>query len=242
MHISPRQRRRSVRAHYLRQHGQSLKQIAETVNVSVATVRADLKLAETHWSSIAAASADDLLLESLFLLKTRLSLAIKYDYVADNANRLTPVEYLRARDAQETQLNSLAREIRRTVQDVHRRAEQRPDQPDLYEEEPQELAETTTKLSQIEPPDSTISSPEQEIVQSEASEEKNPLNTVQSPVPAPERGPAPLHDPVISEAIELFPHLRRKSDEQILNFLEKLTDPNAKTPEIPIPAYAEAAG
>ncbi len=245
MHITPRQRRRSVRAHYLRQRGQSLKQIADTSKTSVATVRADLKLAETHWSSIAAATADDLLLESLFLLKTRLSIAIAHDSVADNAKRLTPVEYLRARDAQETQLNSLAREIRRTVQDVHRRAEQRPDQPGLFDEEPenpQELAETSTKLSQIEPPKSTISSPQQEIVPSDAPEEKILPETAESPVPAPERGPAPLHDPVISEAIELFPHLRRKSDEQILNFLEKLTDPNAKTPEIPIPAYTEAAG
>ena len=235
MHISPKQRRRSVRAHYLRQRGQSLKQIAETSKTSVATVRADLKLAETHWSSIAAATADDLLLESLFLLKTRLSIAIAHDSVADNAKRLTPVEYLRARDAQETQLNSLAREIRRTVQDVHRRAEQRPDQPDLFDEEPdnpQELAETTPKLSQIEPPDSTISSPQQEIVETEAEEEKT----------APEPTQQPEIDPVISEAIELFPHLRRKSDEQILHFLERLTDPNAKTPEIPIPAYPEAAG
>ena len=232
MHITPRQRRRSVRAHYLRQRGQSLKQIAEASKTSVATVRADLKLAETHWSSIAAATADDLLLESLHLLKLRLNIALKYDFVADNAKRLTPVEYLRARDAQETQLNSLAREIRRTVQDVHRRAEQRPDQPDLFHEEPQELAETTPKLSQIEPPDSTISSPEQEIVPSEAEREKF----------APEPTQQPESDPVISEAIELFPHLKRKSDEQILHFLEKLTDPNVKTPEIPIPAYPEAAG
>ena len=232
MHISPRQRRRSVRVHYLRQRGQSLKQIAETHQTSVATVRADLKLAETHWSSIAAATADDLLLESLHLLKLRLNIAIKHDFVADNMSRLTPVEYLRARDAQETQLNSLAREIRRTVQDVHRRAEQRPDQPELFDEEPQRLAETTPKLSQIEPPDSTISSPEQEIVESEAEEEKI----------AAELRQQPEIDPVISEVIELFPHLRRKSDEQIFNFLEKLTDPSAKTPEIPIPAYAEAAG
>ena len=235
MHISPRQRRRSVRVHYLRQHGQSLKKIAETCKTSVATVRADLKLAETHWSSIAAATADDLLLESLHLLKLRLNIAIKHDFVADNANRLTPVEYLRARDAQETQLNSLAREIRRTVQDVHRRSEQRPDQPDPFDEEhqePEKPAETTPKLSQIEPPDSTISSPEQEIVEYEAEEENS--------LPEPSQ-PSEI-DPVISEAIELFPHLRRKSDEQILNFLEKLTDPNAKTPEIPIPAYSEAAG
>ena len=172
MHISPRQRRRSTRAHYLRQQGHSLQHIADTSKTSVATVRADLKLAETHWSSIAAATADDLLLRSLHLLQLRLTAAIKLDRVANNADRLTPADYLRARDAQQTQLNGLAREIRRTVQDVHRRADQRPDQPDLFEEDPKELAETTPKLSQIEPPNSTISSPEQEIVQSGAPEEK----------------------------------------------------------------------
>ena len=228
MHISPRQRRRSVRVHYLRQRGQSLKQIAETHKTSVATVRSDLKLAETHWSSIAAATADDLLLESLHLLKLRLDIAITHDFVADNAKRLTPVDYLRARDAQQTQLNSLAREIRRTVQDVHRRAEQRPDQPDLFEEEPQELSETTPKLSQIEPLDSTISSPEQEIVQSEAEEEKIAAE-------------ADL-DTLIAEAVQHFPHLQGQSPEQILHFLDQITTPEAQNPEIPTPIYAEAAG
>ena len=228
MHISPRQRRRAIRVHYLRQHGQSLKQIAETVEISVATVRADLKLAETHWSSIAAASADDLLLESLYLLKMRLTLAINHDRVADNAKRLTPVEYLRARDAQETQLNSLARESRRTVQDVHRRAEQRPDQPDLFAEEPQQLAETNTKLSQIERPDSTISSPQQEIVQSEAEQEKNAAE--------------PDLDTLIAEAVQHFPQIKGQTPEQILDFLDQITTPNAQDPEIPTPVYAEAAG
>ncbi len=195
MHITPKQRRRATRVHYLRQHGQSLKQIAETVNISLATVRADLKLVETHWASIASAVADDLLLESLFLLKTRLSIAIAHDSVTDNAKRLTPVEYLRARDAQETQLNALAREIRRTAHEVQRRAEQRPDQPELYEEDPQESAETTTKLSQIEPSNSTISSPEQEIVPSEAKTEKIPAKAIRPPVTLPRPGRRPL-DPV----------------------------------------------
>ena len=228
MHISPKQRRRCIRVHYLRQHGQSLKEIAETVEISVATVRADLKLAETHWSSIAAASADDLLLESLYLLKMRLTLAINHDRVADNAKRLTPVEYLRARDAQETQLNSLSREIRRTVQDVHRRAEQRPDQPDLFAEEPQELAETNTKLSQIEPPNSTISSPEQEIVQSEAEQEKNAAE--------------PDLDTLIAEAVQHFPQLQGQSPEQILQFLDQITTPEPQDKETQTPIYAEAAG
>ncbi len=228
MHISPKQRRRCIRVHYLRQHGQSLKEIAETVEISVATVRADLKLAETHWSSIAAASADDLLLESLYLLKMRLTLAINHDRVADNAKRLTPVEYLRARDAQESQFNSLSREIRRTVQDVHRRAEQRPDQPDLFAEEPQQLAETNTKLSQIEPPDSTISSPQQEIVQSEDEQEKNAAE--------------PDLDTLIAEAVQHFPHLEGQSPEQILQFLDQITTPEPQDKETPTPIYAEAAG
>ncbi len=139
MHIAPRQRRRSVRVHYLRQQGHSLQHIADTLKTSVATVRADLNLAETHWSSIAAGTAEDLLLQSLHLLQLRLTAAIKLDRVANNADR---------------------------------RADQRPDQPDLFDEVPQELAETTPKLSQIEPPNSTISSPQQEIVPSEAKEEK----------------------------------------------------------------------
>ncbi len=174
-----------MRAHHLRQLGHSLRQIAEKLNISVATVRADLKLAQTHWGTIAAASADDLLLESLHLLQIRLTLAIKRDYVADNASRLTPVDYLRARDAQETQFNHLAREIRRTAHDVHRRAAQRPDQPDLFDEEPQELAETITESSQIEPPNSTISSPQQEIVQSHPPQEKIPAEPIRPPVKLP---------------------------------------------------------
>ena len=188
MFIPPKRRRRVMRAHYLRQRGHTLRQIAEKLNVSVATVRADLKLAQTHWATIAAASADDLLLESLHLLQARLSRAIKRDPVSANASRLTPVDYLRARDARETQLNQLAREIRRTVHDVHRRAAQRPDQPDLFDEapqDPQELAETITESAQIEPPNSTIPSPAQEIVESQPAEEKIPTEPIRPPVKLP---------------------------------------------------------
>ena len=70
MFIPPKRRRRIMRAHHLRQQGHSLRQISEKLSVSLATVRADLKLAQTHWGPIAAASADDLLLESLHLLRS----------------------------------------------------------------------------------------------------------------------------------------------------------------------------
>ena len=238
MHIPPNQRRRAIQVHYLRQHGHSLRQIAEQQNLSPDIVRSDLKLVETHWSSIAAAAADDLLLESLQLLRIRLSLAIKNDDVANNAERLTPVEYLRARDAQETRLNNLAREIRRTAQDVHRRAAQRADQPDLYDDVPQEPAENTPELVKTDHPDHTISSPGQEIVESKPQQEKIPAETAH----LPDLPDLPEYDPLIEEVFDEFPHLRGQSTEQILAFLDQLTDPDGQASDIPTEIYAEAAG
>ena len=234
MRITPKQRRRALRVHYLRQQGQSLKHIAEQLNVAVSTVRADLKLVQAHWSRIAAAAADDLLLESLQLLQIRLAIAVKGEVIGNNAKYLTPVEYIRAEDARNTQLNALAREIRRTVKDVHQRAGQPPDQPELYDEEPQEpqepqeLAETTSKSSQIEPPNSTISSPEQEIVDSEAQKEKLPGE--------------PNQDALIEEAIQHFPHLEGQPEDQILQFLDQITNPEGENQDQSPEIYAEAAG
>ena len=140
-----------MRVHFLRQQGMSTRSIAKQLDISHSTVREDLKLVETHWSTIAAAAADDLLLESLQLLNYRLVLALENKAVSRNAQRLTPADYLRARDAHETQLTNLSREVRRTAQAVHQRAAQRPDQPELYEsddKEPQNLAKPTQNLPQ----------------------------------------------------------------------------------------------
>ena len=221
MQITPKQRRRAVRVHFLSLQGNSHKEIAESFKISRATVRADLQLIETHWSEIAAAAADDLLLESLQLLEGRVTLATRDKSIDELANRLTPVEYLRARDARETQFTALAREIRRTVHEVHQRVEQRPDQPALDQEEVQETDETSTKLTISATPKPTISSPEQEIVQSEPEKEKLPQE--------------PDHDALIQEAITHFPHLKGQSETQILQFLDQLTTPEPKI-------YAEAAG
>ena len=242
MHISPTRRRRALRVHYLSQRGKSHKEIAEQLDISQASIRDDLQLVETHWSSIAAAAADDLLLESLQLLHLRLSLALERDEVGNNAGRLTPVDYLRARDAQETRLTALACEIRRTAHEVHRRADQRPDQADLYDESDeisQELAESITKSPETDHPNSTISSPEQEIVPDRAAQEKNLPETLQPPHQSPQ---LPEMDAVIGEAIQLFPHLNGHSEEQILQFLDQLTDPNTEPEATPPQIYAEAAG
>jgi hypothetical protein len=217
-----------MRVHYFTQRGHSQRKIAENLDISLATVRSDQQLVESHWSSIAGPAADDLLLESLHLLHLRLSLAISEDQVAKLADRLTPVEYLRARETQETHLTSLAREIRSTVADVHRRTAQRSDQPELYEEQPQEIEKTITESAEISHPKTAISSPEQEIVSIGAKEENSPLEPAQLPEPTP-------IDTIINDAIELFPQLKGQSEDQILAFLDQFTNPN------PI-IYAEAAG
>lgn len=56
MPSSPRRRRRTLREHQLRQNGWSLERIAQQVNVSNATVHADLRLLETNWSDFARAT------------------------------------------------------------------------------------------------------------------------------------------------------------------------------------------
>ncbi len=224
MQITAKQRRRAIETHFFRQKGHSLDRIAALLKVSVATVRADLQLVETHWSQIAAAAADDLLLESLHLLQLRLTDVLKGAAIKSNVQFLTPTEYLRAEDAKDTQLTALAREIRRTALAVHQRAEQRPnqleDQPELDAEAPQEAeelqkpAETPPESSQIEPPDSTISSPEQEIVQSEAETEKFPEN--------------PDRDDQIDAAIQ--------------QLFDQFAANEAQEQEISPQTYAEAAG
>ena len=234
MHISPQRRRRALRVHFLRQQGFSLRRIAEHLDLSHTTVRDDLRLVESHWSTIASAAADDLLLESLQLLNHRLTLAFRNEAVSRNAKRLTPVEYLRAQDAHETRLTHLAREVRRTAAAVQQRAQQRPDQPELYEsddEEPQTPAKHTPKSSTAFHPNSTISSPGLEIVEIPAPEEKFPSTPTQTAQP-------PDQDAVIEEVLTIFPHLKGRSDREILDFLDQFTNPKEDHAQI----QAAAAG
>ena len=234
MHISPQRRRRALRVHFLRQQGFSLRRIAQHLDLSHTTVRDDLRLVESHWSTIASAAADDLLLESLQLLNHRLTLAFQNEAVSRNAKRLTPVEYLRAQDAHETRLTHLAREVRRTAAAVQQRAQQRPDQPELYEsddEEPQNPAKHTPKSSTAFHPNSTISSPGLEIVENSAPEEKISENTIH-------RDQSDPQDAVIEEVLTIFPHLKGRSDREILDFLDQFTNPKEDHAQI----QAAAAG
>ncbi|MYA01003.1 MAG: hypothetical protein F4Y35_04385 [Chloroflexi bacterium] len=76
-----------------------------------------------------------------------------------------------------------------------------------------------TELTKIAPSNSTISSPQQEIVPDQAPEEKIPAE--------------PTQDALIAEAVQHFPHLKGQSAEQILHFLDQVTNPNGQQPTIP---------
>ena len=79
MPTSPQRRRRILHAHELRQAGQSLRQIATALDVSHATIHADLKLLETDWSDIAEQTADDFLFEHVTLLRRHVHRLLQED-------------------------------------------------------------------------------------------------------------------------------------------------------------------
>ena len=85
MNISPRRRRRIFREHELRQDGLTLEQIADQVDVSIATVHADLRLLEEHWSLVTKNIHDDLLLQQIARLDRRI----------ERLNRLDPLDHAR---------------------------------------------------------------------------------------------------------------------------------------------------
>ena len=181
MYIAPTRRRRILKAHHLRQQGKSLRTIAEQLNVAPATIHADLKLVESNWSEIAAPAADDLLLNQLHLLQRRLTQVINQEIVPSFTKRLEPDEYARLYAVHTAEFATLLRETRRTINAIHRRAEQRPEQEveiTEYLERPVEEAveppaPSDPELNKTEHSEQRISQPEQEIVKSGQSEKNS---------------------------------------------------------------------
>ena len=234
MHITPKRRRRVIQIHYLAQRGLTQRPNRRAARRSPATPSAPTsKLIESHWGTIAAAAADDLLLESLQLLRIQtLDRGDDERHPPSSPSSSASIDYLRAHEAHEAQLSALAREIRRTAQAVHQRAAQRPDQPALYDDQDAQIepksTKTTPKPTKNGRPEETISSPEQEIVPAEAPEEKI----------SPEPDQSEELDAMIEEAVALFPQLKGQSPTQILQFLDHLTDPTKETNPIPHPEAA----
>lgn len=252
MHIPPRRRRRCLKIHHLSMKGLSQRKIGEQLDVSHATVRSDLQLIETHWSEIAGPAADDLLLEQLHLLREQTQRIARIDLVEVVGEHLTVAEYIKTCDARDAKVLAFIRESRRTIDAIHRRAAEREAQPDLYQDDVetaqetrqetkqetmQETDETVPKLDKTVHQNSTRSQPEQEIVAPETHPEKSPAKPVQA---GPDPQSDPLLDPIIDEALNLFPHLKGQPPDQILAFLDQLTEPTPNEDQLPI--YADAAG
>ena len=72
MPLSPQRRRRALRAHELRQHHFTIREIAAELHVSPTTVHDDLRAIETHQAEFARATAHDALLQHLALLRHRI--------------------------------------------------------------------------------------------------------------------------------------------------------------------------
>ena len=179
MHITPKRRQRILSAHHLRQQGHSLRQIAQQLGVSHATVIADLKLLETHWSEIAAPAADERLLEQLHQLTDYLAHVLNQDLVQLFGDRLSGPELARLMAIRASEISALFRETRQTINAIHRRAAARPsDDLDL----PDESVEDPPELTNANHSNHRVSQPEQEIVTPERSENTSP-NHPDQPLP-----------------------------------------------------------
>ena len=136
MDISPLRRSRILKAHELRQNGDSPRSIGTALNISQATLLADLRLLETHWSEVADALADDLLLELLTLLQARLQRLtsagppLPLEHIAGGGDpgerALIVAERPAARDAarlvasHDNAIAATLHEIRQTIREIER--------------------------------------------------------------------------------------------------------------------------
>ncbi len=125
MYLSPQRRRRILRAHNLRQHGSSLRDIAQRLQVSAATVHADLRALETDWTDIAQATRNDLLLQQINRLNRRIQrliqqtptgLLAEVGFSPDPPVTIDAITRLHA--LREQSLNAACRELRLLLQQV----------------------------------------------------------------------------------------------------------------------------
>ncbi len=182
MSISPRRRRRILRAHKLRQQGHSVRRIGKSLRVSHATIVADLKLLETHWSEVVDQSADDLLLEQLRLLQIRLRKVMDFDMLK-SFGHCVAADFARIYQAHVAEQATLLRETRRTVAQLHERAALRRT----------EAGETPLELDY----------PEDELASAPRPSNGTQPNTTEQPDLPELTKPDHLNHPILSETLEI---------------------------------------
>ena len=196
MHIPPKRRRRCLNVHHLRQQGQSLRQIGAQLQISHATVRADLQLLESHWSEIAAPAADDLLLDQLHILRCLLVKLVEEDLI-QRYSRVSVPEFTRLYEIRASEIATVLREVRQTAAQIQRRAAQRETRPELDREAVQEPAEPQPELSTTNHSIQRISQPQQEIVELAPAEKVSAIHPAE-----------PLPDDILEQAQAFLDELR----------------------------------
>ena len=190
MPASPRRRRRILRAHQLRQNGRSLKDIAERLNVSIATVHADLRMLETDWNDIAQATCNDLLLQQISRINRRIVGLISGSPPGEELYA-TLDEFLRVQALHTQNFNAACRELRLLLRELPREAPtgngqiielERADYPDHELADPEPDRKKLKEPEKAETPQPAIPSNTQEIVAS-AVPEKNSTETLNPNLP-----------------------------------------------------------
>ena len=190
MTVSPRRRRRILRVHQLRQNGRSLKYIAEKLNVSIATVHADLRLLETNWNDIALATRNDLLLQQITRVNGRIIGLINGPPPGEELCA-TLDEFLRVQALHTQNLNAACRELRLLLRELPCEAPvgngqiielERADYPDHELADPEPDQKKLKEPEKAETPQPAIPSNTQEIVAS-AVPEKYSLETLNPNLP-----------------------------------------------------------
>lgn len=185
--ISPRRRRRIFQEHALRQAGQTLEQIAAQTNVSIATVHADLRLLEEHWTLLTQDIHDDLLLQQVARLDQRLERLSRIDPIDQARRALGPDAQLsfdqltQIEDRHERRLAHAERELRMLLKQLnipHIYSGMRsPDHPE------DEFADHETDRKNLKEPE-TISAPipskTLEIIASHPAEKNSPKSLKES--------------------------------------------------------------
>ena len=191
MPLSPQRRRRALRAHELRQHHFTIREIAAELHVSPTTVHDDLRAIETHQAEFARATAQDALLQHLALLRHRIHELITNPlkplepFAAQNPDGTVQplfqhidsadlIRYLQHRDRA---LQSALREYRLTARDLLRAAETGQLDPETIAAAVAEYpaAELADAEPPIEQPEQTLNNPEQTRTNLNNSEHPQPL-------------------------------------------------------------------
>ncbi|MDE2966188.1 MAG: SEC-C domain-containing protein [Chloroflexota bacterium] len=190
--ISPRRRRRIFREHQLRQEGRTLEQIATQVNVSIATVHADLKLLEEGWTLLVQDIHNDLLLSHVARLDQRVERLSRLDPVAEARRALGPEADLsldqltQIEDRHERRLARAERELRMLLKQLDRphiiRGFRSADYPEEELADPDTDPETDRKnLKEPETVSVTIPRKTLEIVANGTPEKSSPENLKPNP-------------------------------------------------------------